>query len=189
MAMPIRPQLAAVLNSASSLRATALSRLWSLKPAQLEWKPREDQWSIAQVLDHLNKSASAILPVFEEALRTGTAAGHEREETIRPSFSDRVFLKIVSVNPPIKVPVPPLLQPDAAPDPRQTRDLFFLLHDAISEVIVRADDFRLREINITSPINSRLKPSFLTYLEGTVTHEQYHWKQIEAVLSDEGFPR
>jgi hypothetical protein len=29
----------------------------------------------------------------------------------------------------------------------------------------------------------------MSYLTGTITHEQYHWKQIETILAEPGFPK
>jgi hypothetical protein len=155
----------------------------------MAWKPADGRWSIAQVLDHLNKVHSLTLPKFREAISAGQAAGNERSEIIKPAFGDRIFIKMTGPNAPIKTPVPPIFEPATSPDPEAAVSDFFEYHDGIVDIVVRADDYRLREINVSSPVSSLFRPGFIAYLTALSGHEQYHWSQIEAIPQVADFPK
>jgi DinB superfamily len=77
--MTLRPQLEAIKKRADITRELASRRLYRLSSEQLLWKSSPNEWSIAQILNHLNLTHSKVIPNFEEALHTGTMAEHERE--------------------------------------------------------------------------------------------------------------
>lgn len=181
--MTLRPQLEAIKKRADITRELASRRLYRLSSDQLVWKASPKEWSIAQILNHLNLTHSKVIPNFEEALHTGTMAEHEREEVIHFSMVDRIFIRMVGPNPPFPSPVPSIFTPELTPDPDLAVSEFFEYHDEIVDLLVRSDDFRLREVNVVSPVNSRLKPNFIAYMDSLVGHEQYHWGQVEDVVA------
>jgi hypothetical protein len=187
--MPLRPQLQAVLERANDQRKKADGAVRRLKPNQLTWTPGRGLWTVAQVLDHLNKSVELTAPKFEEALRGAEAAGDERDTTLKYRFIDKVFISMVGPNSPVKIPVPPIFEPEASPNPQKIVRRFFELHDSFAALIQRADGFRLKELRVSSPVTTKLRPGFISYMDGFVAHEAYHLGQIYALIADPDFPK
>ena len=186
--MALRAQLETLVNESNEIRAKA-ERLKKLKPTQLGWTPSSDRWSIARILDHLNKTHALTIPKFEAALASAAEAGDEHGQEIKPGFKDRVFLKIMSPTPPFPLPVPPMFEPDATVNTGKIVAQFLALHDGLIRVMTKSDAHRLRKLVVTSPVSARVKVNFLTYLQANLQHEQYHFTQIESLLTDPSFPK
>ena len=184
----LRPQLESLRFAASKVR-TAAERLATLSYEQLTWKPSPDRWNSLQILDHLNRTHALCAPKFAVALDDASPAGEEGSSTIKFGFVDRVFLKFMSGEAPIKAPVPPIFEPEASPDRKQTLRRFFEFHDAVADVIERSNAFRLEGLRVTSPVSEKFRPGYLAYLTGLVLHEKYHWEQIEALVAAPGYPK
>ena len=56
----------AVTNELQQTAGNVRSSFGSLTRAQLNWRPAEKSWSVAQCLDHLIKTHSLYFPLFEE---------------------------------------------------------------------------------------------------------------------------
>src|SRR5580765_7710111 len=88
--MPTWPgRLLSELNAADERARKLVS---GLTVEQLNWRPSEGEWSVAQCLDHLCVTNDVYLPAIAGALEDkakGTA------EEIRPGWAGRWFLKNV----------------------------------------------------------------------------------------------
>jgi hypothetical protein len=186
--MPLRPQLQSIRLRADATRAKA-EVLRRLTDGQLLWAPSRDRWPIAMILDHLNKVHELILPKFEDALRNAPPAGADRNKPVRYRFSDRILLRMMGPNSPVKVPVPQIFEPELKANPARTVvSAFFANHDSLASLIDKSDGRDVAKIRVSSPAMDRLKAGYLAYLDGTIAHETYHWGQIEALLKDPNFP-
>lgn len=173
--MALRPQLQDIYERAEAILAKA-ERLKSVPGERLFASPGGDVWSPAQVLDHLNKSNALCLPKFADALATAKPGGGD----VRYGLIDRALLKMMGPDAAIKVPVPPIFEPDARP--KAPVPMFLKIQRELLEIIRKSDGFDLKGIRVTSPVSSRFRPGYMAYLEGLVLHEEYHWGQIEARL-------
>lgn len=186
--MSLRPQFEEFVRQADATRAKA-TKVRPLSAAKLTWSPAEDRWSIARVLDHLNKTHALCIPNFEAALLSASPAGAERDRLVKYGFMDRVFVKMMGPKFPIKPPVPPMFEPDQAPDPKDAVRRFFELHDKLRALIEKADAYQLAKLKVVSPVSPKFRPGFVPYLHSLVLHEEYHWGQIEGLLADPNFPK
>lgn len=186
--MSLRPQLDAIRREMNALREEAVPKLKGLSDNQLNWTPGGDKWSIALILDHLNKGHELVLPRFNEALSSAKPSTDKREAKF--GFMDRIFLRMMDPNLPITVPVPPMFAPTEAPNPSRTVvPKFFMLHDALANAIDRADEFELNGVRVTSPVSAKFRPNIVAYFQGLSMHEWYHWGQIRTLLKDDSFPK
>src|SRR6185369_8678955 len=72
-------KLPALITAANNIAAETKSTFGRLTPAQLNWKPSADRWSVAQCFDHLLTSNKGYFPTIE-----GVIAG------VKPTFWQRM---------------------------------------------------------------------------------------------------
>ena len=160
--------------------------LTSLTLGQLNWSPGKGVWSIGQVVDHLNKSNGPTNPNLAEAVRTATVRS---DGPFRYKLLERLFIRMLSPNPPFKVPVPPPFIPDSAAITSDAVTRFQEIQTELTHVIESANGLDLTKPRIASAANSRIKMCLGAWFHATLAHEQYHWLQIEAVRANPAFPK
>lgn len=170
--------------------AAARGEFGDLTVEQLNWRPAEGRWSIAQCLDHLITMNGLYFPVFT-ALRNGD---------YRPSFAARwspfsgpLGRALISSTRPEsvrKVKTGPRAQPSSSEIAGDIVERFAAHQSQLIEKLqgIPATTDWKRTI-ITSPLLG-----FVTYsLEDCVTllvvHEERHLQQARAVLGAPEFPR
>jgi hypothetical protein len=185
----LRPQLEAIANRHRAVLKVSHERLDNLTDAQLRWAPDDKTWSIALVVDHLIKVHTATSPVFMRALLPAPPAGDERTKEVPYSFTDKLFVQLVSPGARFKLPVPKIYVPVVHNGPP-----IALVHkfqeelEAFSIILDYADEKQLKGVKVLSPAGNA-KPSIVAYLDATVQHNRYHWIQIETILRHPQFPK
>lgn len=177
----MRQHLAAIKTNAEALR--------SLTTAQWLWSPAPDVWSIALILDHLNTAEKEAVPRIEQSIETLRRENRRSEGPFRYSWMEHNFIRVLSPNPPFKVPVPHQFLPQAPSEPvAQALDPFLELQDRFLLIVERANGYDLKAAKVTSPISALIKMTAGAYLEAMVAHERYHWTQVDALLAHPQFP-
>lgn len=185
----LRHQLEVIATRHRAVLKVCHERLDRLSDAQARWSPDDKTWSVALIVDHLTKVHASTNPVFMRALLAAPPAGDERAKEIPYSFSDKLFVQLLSPGTKFKLPVPKLYTPVTHNGPSSA-----LIHrleeelEAFSVVIEYADEKKLRGLKVLSPAGSA-RPSIIAYLDATVQHDRYHWIQIETLLKSPKFPK
>lgn len=176
----------------TDLRATAhdvKTAFGGLSAAQLNWKPAEKSWSVAQCLDHLITTHELYFPLFEK-LKTGDAKPNFWEKNSPLSRFFGKFL-INGLNPTNlkKMKTTGKAQPSSSEIAaeivvkyvdHQTR-----LADAVSSVAPSIDP---EKTIITSPLLAAITYSLEDCYTILVYHGQRHFGQAKRVTQTEGFP-
>jgi hypothetical protein len=185
----LTPYLQGLHDAICILREDAKTATSELTVSQWNWTPSPDCWSLAQIVDHLNKTGLTILPHIEAAIEELKRKGLRSDGPFRYSGMERFMIRLLSPNPPFKVPVPPMFVP-SAPTGLDSSVLteFLKLQDFFLACIEKANGYDLAALKITSPANRFLRLRVGAYLESNVTHEQYHWEQVRALLAHPDFP-
>jgi len=131
-------------------------------------------WTIGQVLDHLAKVQEKMLPIFRAALES--APPRTGDDGVRSTFMERQITKGMGGQLPIKIPVPPMFEPNAA-NPKAKEDCLRSI-DGFLAMIPEADGKALAGLKVTSPVSDRIRLGWLPYLEAMVAHAKYHRAQI-----------
>lgn len=187
---PLSPYMTRLELDLLILRQDA-EALTALNEVQWSWSPQRNTWSVVQILDHLNKSGTVVIPLFESAISRvasdETAVIGDRRMDF--SLTERLFNWAVGPNSIIKFPVPAMLEPSVSGlQPQSVLNEFISLQGGLLECVRKGSGLDLTRVKITSPVDSRFKPCVGAYLEGTVRHEQYHWLQVTALRANPGFP-
>jgi hypothetical protein len=159
-----------------------------LSDEQLHWSPDKNRWSIGQILDHLNKVADPLLPKLNEEIETARKNGITGSPPFKYSLIERFFIRILSPNPPFKIPVPPMFVPASPQELFGVVPKFLGYQDSLREAVVNSEGLDLKKPRFASPANKRLSLCLGAWFESTIAHEQYHLLQTHAVRSNPGFP-
>lgn len=169
---------------AANRNATELAG--GLSPQQLNWRSREDTWSIGQCLDHLRATNGVYLPAIAASL-TGRAPNPVQE--ITPGWFGRWFLRnYIQPSPDTKrAHAPKKIAPRSEIAPN-VLELFVASNEAFRELIYRARDFDVNRIRFRNPFVSVLRFTVGTGLEIVSQHQRRHLLQAERITKDVGFP-
>ncbi|MCX6377974.1 MAG: DinB family protein [Armatimonadetes bacterium] len=161
-----------------------------LTPAQWAWSPNKNTWSLATTLDHLNISNGAILPLYENSTRNLIKSDKTGTPPLQYNRFERVFLRLVSPNPPFKVPVPPMYKPSLKDvNGANALSIFRAQHEAIANYLASCEGYDLMTEIITSPASRLVKLRLGAQFDALLSHDQYHWGQIEEKLKHPNFPQ
>src|SRR5689334_23726484 len=64
----LKADLPSVISEANNIAAETKSTFGKLTPAQLNWKPSAERWSVAQCFEHLINSNKGYLPIIDSVL-------------------------------------------------------------------------------------------------------------------------
>ena len=163
----------------------AKSLVEPLSVAQLNWRPRQDAWSIGQCIEHLCVSndlyIAAILRSLEEA-RPGLAM------EITPGWFGRWFIRNYIAPVPVgRRRAPGKIQPRTLIDP-SVLDRFLLGNESIRTAVDRAANYDVNRRRFRNPFVPVIYFTVGTGLEILAQHEKRHLRQAEQVRACVDFP-
>ena len=176
-------QTDALREDAAAIFAVTTSEQWT-------WSPDANTWSMALVVEHLNTVLRLSLPPLKGAVERLRAEGGRSDAIPKYSLLERLFIRVVSPNPPFKSPVPPIFLPQKPADPSGvTGPMFIADLEQLATIVRAADGLDLRRIKVASPASDKMRLTLGTWLEATVMHNAYHWEQVRALRANAKFPK
>ena len=167
-----------------------LALVQGLSPAQANWRPAPDQWSIAQCLDHLNITTGLLLAPLNAAVMTARSRGVLASGPVRYGFIARWFLKSLAPRGSRPVPAPKLYRPSSSHlDLTTVVSRFHEVQQTFIAVAESADGLDLARIRIASPALALMRFPLGIWLLATASHMLRHLNQAQAVRSHGQFPR
>jgi hypothetical protein len=160
-----------------------------LSDAQMLWRPSPSSWSIAECLDHLNRT----LALYTGQLRI--AFERERQNAPLAPSSFRVgFIasKMASfLDPPYRLRTKAVAKilPDPKLVPANVVQEYIQQREALLEFAKEAARVDMSSIRISSPILRLLKFSITESLVVILAHDRRHLWQSENVRSHPNFPK
>jgi uncharacterized damage-inducible protein DinB len=179
-----------VTDDLSGVAVAATEAFGGLSPAQLNWKPDEKSWSVAQCLDHLITTHSQYFPLFER-LSSGEALPTTWEK-ISPlsGFFGRFLVKSLDPANLKKMKAPGKAQPSASEIEGDIVDRFSGHQQQLIDHLqkIPSDLDRARTI-VTSPLLGIVTYSLDDTLTILVVHCQRHFGQARRVTESAAFPQ
>jgi len=165
----------------------ARSSFGGLSPEQLNWKPAENSWSVAQCLDHVIKTNHEFDAEFEK-LASGTRKNSFWENYSPFSgWAGRFLINAVSEDSKkAKAPSNRIVPPSDI-----DADIVRRFADAIAEVNEKVEacgDVDREKTVVTSPFLSVFTYKLDDALTVLVEHSKRHVRQAKRVLATDGFP-
>lgn len=179
-----------MVDRTSRLKSEARTVIGETTAEQWLWSPDHKTWNMALILEHLNSVGRQGLPGIE----AGVARIREehRLSDSPPAYGmfERFFIRLLSPNPPFRVPVPSIYVPAICADPgHETAPHFLEMLERTLVCLNFADGHELKAVKMPSPANPRLRLTVGAWLEGIVAHNDYHWGQVRALRVHAAFPR
>ncbi len=159
-----------------------------LTPAQFNWKPGPDRWSVAQCMDHLNVIAARYLPGLEALVARGGPPG---APPFRYGRRGRLFIAGTGAGAKKAKTLGAMAPAQSDLDKDAVVGAFHTHTERFVGVIERARGLDLSKIRTRSPFLPPLP--FLTFelgavLEANAGHERRHLDQARRVTEAPGFP-
>ena len=163
---------------AADQRAIALAR--GLTVEQLNWKPRPDQWSVGQCLEHLCISGEVYLPPIASALKNRPRAPVDR---ITPGWFGAWFIRsYIAPSPQTKkAAAPRKIRPVLSVVEPSVLDRFLAMNRDVRALIERAQPYDVNRVRFVNPFIPIIRFTVGTGFEIISKHEMRHLLQAEKV--------
>ena len=172
---------------ANDHKAQALLR--DLDEEQLNWRPDERSWSIAQCLDHLNVANRVYLAPMLQAIEEARRKGAVRKGPIRPGFFGRWFVASMEAPPKRKLPAPRKIVPAVRKGRAELIEDWRLAQAEVNAVLREAAGIDLNGTRFVNPFISLIRFSVGTGFQVIAAHERRHLWQAEQVRGRAAFPQ
>ncbi len=184
------PQLELLSQQINEIEKKANDLQSRLNQDQALWSPDKNHWSILECMEHLCIVGELILPRMRQSISKIKQRSLESAGPFKYNIVERFFIRCLSPNTPVSMPVPPPYNPrEAAANPDKIWERFFALQINLHECIEDANGYNLKRSSFSSPVSPLTRFTLGAWMEGTVAHERYHWGQIEALLQHPDFPK
>ena len=160
----------------------------NLSPAQLNWKPSAERWSVGQCFDHLIVTNRCFFPDIERV-----AAGTYRSSlwgraSPLSGFFGRFILKALDPEKGRKTKAPRVFEPARSDVAADVIERFATHQEELSALMRATAGADLRGLKVTSPVSAVATYSLLDAYRIVVAHERKHFEQAQRVTRAEGFP-
>jgi hypothetical protein len=158
-----------------------------LSPAQLNWRPAEDLWSVGQCLQHLHVANEVYLPAIATALDDRRPSP---VQDITPGWFGRWFIRtyIEPSSTGKRARAPRKIAPAQHIDP-SVLDLFLRSNEVARDLVHRAGAYNVNRIRFGNPFVPLLRFTVGTGLEIVWRHQRRHLMQAERIRQAPGFPQ
>src|SRR5690242_19956017 len=177
-------QLDTLLRDAKQIADDARTSFGAMSPAQLNWKPSPERWSIAQCFDHLMTSNRGYFPIME-SVRDG-----KKQNTfwtrlpVLPGLAGKLLIKSLDPASTRKIRAPKKFEPAQSDISASIIDDFVTQQERVIEGMKSTSHLDLEKIVITSPALSFVAYSLMDAYRIIVTHERRHLQQAKRVAEE-----
>jgi len=174
------------LNAVANEAKTAFG---SFPAAQLNWKPAEKSWSIAQCFDHLITTHSLYFPEFERMSAEGVHSTFWQRHSPLSGFFGRFLVKGLDPNNQKKMKTTAKASPSASDIDGDIIERFAEHQQQMIDHLQKLPrDIDPAKTIVTSPLLSFVTYSLDDVFTILVVHCQRHFGQAKRVAEAEGFP-
>jgi DinB superfamily len=166
----------------------ALEVFGGLTPAQLNWKPSAEQWSVGQCFDHLITTNRTFFPDMERVAAGEHSNGLWASVSPLSGFFGRFIVGALDPEKGRKIKAPRAFLPSSSD---VDADVMVKFRQNLSEVAARmraTEGVDLRRTVVTSPAMALVTYSLFDVYRIFVAHARKHFEQARRVTQAEGFP-
>jgi hypothetical protein len=179
--------LSTVITAANTVADETKTAFGHLSPAQLNWKPSAERWSIAQCFEHLMTSNKGYFPVIDSVL-AGKKSTFWENMPVLPGLAGKLLIKSLDPASTRKLKAPKNFQPAQSEISGSIINDFIEQQARVVEKMKATEHLDLEKIVITSPALAAIKYSLMDGYRIIVVHEQRHFQQAKRVTEEATFP-
>ncbi len=161
----------------------------AFNPQQLNWKPDEKSWSIAQCLDHIIVSDQQYFAGIKKAIELTSASQLVEKKPYRPSLFGRWFARMMKPGSLFKFKTFPVFQPSVRIEGKKVLEDFVRHEQELLILIKKCDGWDINSVKLRSPVNSFFKFSLGECFAVLVNHQERHLVQARKTAQCDGFPK
>ena len=184
----MRDELQSLISQADAIAKDAQQVFGSLSPAQLNWKPSAERWSVGQCFDHLITTNSGYLPIVDDVLAGRKESSVWQKLPVLPGFFGKLLIKSLDPSSARKIKAPKKFQPAQSDISSSIIHDFVAQQGKVMEKMKATENLDLEHIVITSPAAAFVTYSLMDAYRIIVVHERRHFQQAQRVTEDSGFP-
>jgi hypothetical protein len=181
--------LSGLVSAATTIADQTLSDFGDLTPRQLNWKPRAEQWSVAQCFDHLVTANAAFFPIFDNVLSGKKKKSFWESLPWLPAFWGKMLIKAVSPESKRKLKAPKIFQASTSSVDGAIIRRFIDQQNQVIKYMKATEGLDLEKIKISSPITRVITYSLMDAYRVMIAHEKRHLLQAMRVSEMDGFPK
>lgn len=170
-----------------NLKEDVLELTAPLTDTQFNWRPYGGRWSISECLAHLNVVDRLDLPLLEEAIAQGRAAGLTGAGPFHYGWLSRRFLRYQDGPVKFKMKAPREYRPPSGEPKEKVVAGFISIHDQMRELAVNSNGLDLARIKTRTPFPV-IKFSLGQRFAILAAHDRRHLRQAWGVRRHRDFP-
>src|SRR4030095_10911427 len=190
MATPGRPTLAPEIdqfrNQFEQLTTEADALTGPLSDEQFVWRPGQDDWSIAECLDHLNATARVYLPSLDEGISEAIRRGVYGEGPFKYNWLGRLSVKFSDTR--VRLKAPDDVKPAEGRTRREILAAFHAYQVQFIDRLRQANGVDLARARVRMPTTSWSRIPLGSGFAIVVSHARRHLSQARRVTESENFP-
>jgi hypothetical protein len=155
---------------------------------QLNWRPDDFNWSIAENIQHLNVTAITFLEIIDSMMGEIRNNRLHHDGPFKHGFVGRIFLKAVEPPPLVKVSAPKHLLPVKINYTDQLKSDFDNIQKAFVEKVQQLPGLDITRAKRPIPVNKYLKLDLGQWFLYNAAHTRRHLWQIRGVINNKQFP-
>jgi DinB family protein len=178
--------LSELMAEAEQLRHRVNASFSSLSTEQINWKPSEGQWSIAQCLEHLILLNEPYFPKIERILAGEYSPSLWERMPLLPTYFGRVVLAAVEPGGKQRFKARPSFVPRSSPIDTGIVARFSAHQADLIRLMEASAKLPIDKIIITSVVSPFVTYSLWDAYRILVAHEQRHLQHAEGVMRAQG---
>ncbi|MFN2501195.1 MAG: DinB family protein [Pyrinomonadaceae bacterium] len=175
-----------VLDKLREIESDVRSEFGSLSAEQLNWKPSESSWSVAQCLDHLIKTNAAMLPAIDAKIAGASNSLWEGWSPLTGFFGRFLSNAMPRDNKKYKAPSKAIVPPSSIE--ADIVDRFSASQAEVIEKVRALGSLDWDKTVITSPFMKLMTYRLTDGVTILVEHERRHIRQAKRVMQEANFP-
>jgi hypothetical protein len=181
----LQEQLAEIVQSLES--AQSHLRRFTDKLPESDWnrKPRANEWSAAECVEHLNLTSRAYIPLLRDAVASAGEVRHSPTKHYRHDgvgwFLSKMFgpLRHLGKFKLVRVTTTPAFVPKAGRSRTEILSDFVRLQADLISLVRSANGLPIADVKIVSPFGGRMRYSAYSAMVIVARHEHRHLEQAE----------
>jgi hypothetical protein len=160
-----------------------------LSKDQINWKPSQEKWSIAECVDHLLVTNRLYLKEFEKQFDEKRIKTNCAKTEVKHRWLSKFIMKSVDPSNSKKVNTFAVFMPSISNHSKKVFDDFSDLQNKLINIVRFAEDLNLNEYVMSSPAAKIIKENFCDVLEIIRLHDRRHFNQAEKLYNHPNFPK
>jgi hypothetical protein len=162
--------------------------LAGLSDAQLNWRPSDGRWSIAECIAHLTMGGTAYFEPLDAAIERGFARAMFDGRDFQPSRLGRWLIAQMEPPPKRRMKAPRTIVPQRVESATHLAANFEMMQRGMIDRIRRSTSLDLTRVKLSSPFLPILRQPLGTWLAFLLAHERRHVWQARQVREEIRFP-